>query len=103
MASFLDIVFPTDEIVEFVGQDQSASIIEDFGRAGEKSPQVFEYLMARCRVGAPLLEEGETLTEFQLGIREGRREMALELLAILKLSQMNEAELQELIDTRKAK
>lgn len=101
MASLLDHVFVTDDVLAFAVQEQALSILEDFKRAASEAPEMFDYVTMRARIGAPLSDPGETLDAFEIGRREGRRELALELLALVKVARMPALELDELIAKRR--
>ena len=104
MASLLDIVFIPDSTVEFLAQKEHAEpILKDFATAGNATPEVFAVVIMLGRIGAALREPGEQVSEFELGEREGRRALALELLSFVKASGLSDAEVQDLIMERGVK
>lgn len=103
MASFLDYVFVTDDVIDFAEQEQAADILSEVAQAGEQCPQLFDYVVTRARIGAPLQDTDETLSPHELGYREGQRSLALELLALVKVARMNDREFEELLSQRRQK
>lgn len=86
----LDAVFVPDHILEMLADEAGREIMREAGKAHEVSPQLFEAVTVWGFVGAPVGNQ----------IDEGRRTMALDILALVKCAQMQEMELDELIAER---
>lgn len=102
MVSLLDAVFVPDDVVETISQDQSKSILRAFAGLVDQRPQIVEYITAKGRVVGPLKDPSEQLTEFDCGVREGQRIMAMDILSMLKIADWSETELREFVALRGA-
>lgn len=96
----LDGIFIPDAVVEMVSQEQCVGILNSFALAETGGGgAVFEYLWQIGRCGSSIDDDAE-VSDRRAWINEGKRQAALEVLAVLRCAKMDAEELQELLTSR---
>lgn len=97
---FWETVFVPDHVVAMVAEPGGMDIVRAAAAAYDAGPMFFEFMVVRSRLGAGHFEGVDDASQHYLPRSEGRREMALDLLSLVRVGRMETVEINELIETR---